>query len=444
MARKPLLSSMNSVMGSSNPYGMSSEGKAAQVALAQIRLDPGQPRRLLPADIVEQLHAGKLTLVDAMRQWAAQTNTPVNTELDHESNGSSSAMRLGKVRELAISILNIGLIQPVNVIKQDDGYVIETGERRVLAHAWLVACGNSQFEKVQVLFVGTAAEHRLRQVAENLSREDLSAVEKARSLWNIRYELSQLPTPDWMALRTASNLNIMLDRNGLVTWEQVAKAVGLGKRQRIRLTNTFALCAEAIQLIELHSLPERKVRPLIDFLIDDADGQVSLLRRALASTVDESDADNTRDAEEADSGIWSSSLFEAEVRRYVSERDGVITPDATVDSIADTHVEVNSYSRRLPNTAASAAVAATEAVAFATRQNATLKARRAFQTLHRNLQNSLGDQDLSAETAPDLARELSTQDPNMSALARRIKPLVDALAELPQIVRTESVKQKKK
>lgn len=429
MARKPLLSNMNSVMGSSNPHGMSSEGKAAQIGLSQIRLDPGQPRRLLPADIAEQVYTGTLTLVDAMRQWATQTNTPLTIELDQESDGSASAVRLSKVRELAASIANIGLIQPVNLIQQNDVYVIETGERRVLAHAWLAACGLTQFEKVQVLFVGTAAEHRLRQVAENLSREDLSAVEKARSLWNIRYELSHLPAPDWMTLRTANNLNTLLDRNDLVTWEQVAKAVGLGKRQRIRLTNTFALCSEAIQLIELHNLPERKVRPLIDFLIDDAVGQVTLLQHALNPTANSKLVGNVPNNEEADLSIWSSAQIEAEVRKYVSERDGVITSDA-----ANAQVEVNSYLRRLPNTAGAAAIdtaiAVTTAEAIAVRKNATLKARRAFQTLHRNLQNSLGDQDLSADTAPDLARELSTQDPNMSALARRIKPLVDALAEI--------------
>lgn len=420
MARKPMLTSMKTVMGSSNPHGMSSDGKAAQVSLVQIRLDPGQPRRLLPADIVAQVQTGAMDLVGAVRQWAAKTNTPIGLELDQESDGSASATRLSKVRELAASIANIGLIQPINVIEQEDGYVIETGERRVLAHAWLVACGLTQFEKVQVLFVGTAAEHRLRQVAENLSREDLSAVEKARSLWNIRYEQSNLPAPDWAALSLVSNLNTALDRNGLVTWEQVAKSVGLGKRQRIRLTNTFALCAEAIQLIELHGLPERKVRPLVDFLIDDALGQVTLLRRATALVGDESSPASTDSADEADTGAWSSAKIEAEVRNYIAERDGIITPDPQ----ADAQVEVTSYSRRLPNTASSAPLAATDAAW----QNATLKARRSLQTLHRNLQNSLGDQDLSAETAPNLARELLTQDPKISALARQIKPLVDALA----------------
>lgn len=85
------------------------------------------------------------------------------------------------IEELAESIKQNGLIQPIAVVKKADGYMIVSGERRYRAtlHAELKTI------KAHILQVDDAKVQELSLI-ENIQREDLSDIEKAHfiaKLW---------------------------------------------------------------------------------------------------------------------------------------------------------------------------------------------------------------------------------------------------------------------
>lgn len=84
------------------------------------------------------------------------------------------------LQELAVSIQQNGLIQPITVRKVDDHYEIIAGERRYRA------CLLLQMEKIPC-YVLTPNEDQAAQMAlvENVQRKDLSAIEEARSYLQI-------------------------------------------------------------------------------------------------------------------------------------------------------------------------------------------------------------------------------------------------------------------
>jgi ParB-like chromosome segregation protein Spo0J len=390
VAKKSSLPNIDALIGNIRPYGdgEAETGKPALIRLETIRLDMGQPRRLLPADLAEQIHYGTLTLVQAMQVWARQSAADLSPDLqpDEPTPANWQALRLQKVRELAASIIHLGLIHPVNVIPQADGsHLLETGERRVLAMAWLVACGLSEYERIPALFVSQSASHRSRQVIENLSREDLNAVEKARGLWNIRYEMSGLPNPAWDSL--GPPLGEELERPNLVPWTDVQRQVSIGKRYRIWLTQTMELAPAVIKIIEQYGLPERATRPLVQFLRDDPAGQAQVLESIISGAAQ--NEDSTPD--------WSPSHIEACVMQYLADVE---------------RARVGTQTKGVPQEDAGA-----DNVKLA------LAAKRAMRSLHR----AIGSKTLGRKGLAQITNELLSDDETVE-IAKQIKPLVDALA----------------
>ena len=80
------------------------------------------------------------------------------------------------IKELSESIKRHGLLQPVVVIEQDEGYVLIAGERRVRASRM------AGFETIRAV-VADIDRSRFRELAliENIQREALNPVELARS-----------------------------------------------------------------------------------------------------------------------------------------------------------------------------------------------------------------------------------------------------------------------
>lgn len=81
------------------------------------------------------------------------------------------------LRELADSIVENGLIQPIGVIRLADGrYQIEHGERRWRAHQLV---GLPTIRAIVSHRIKVDADLRLRQFVENFLREDLNIIEQA-------------------------------------------------------------------------------------------------------------------------------------------------------------------------------------------------------------------------------------------------------------------------
>ncbi len=102
----------------------------AELEISQIEPNPGQPRR------------------------------------DFDADGLAS---------LASSIASVGLLQPVVVRPQGDGYVLVAGERR------LRACQEVGFERIPAVIRGETDDRTnlTEALVENLQREDLSVLEEA-------------------------------------------------------------------------------------------------------------------------------------------------------------------------------------------------------------------------------------------------------------------------
>ena len=82
------------------------------------------------------------------------------------------------LNELAKSIRDHGLLQPIVVIKKDDGYLLVAGERRLRAHKL------AGLETIKVVIADVDIdEAKLRELAliENIQRENLNAMELAYS-----------------------------------------------------------------------------------------------------------------------------------------------------------------------------------------------------------------------------------------------------------------------
>ncbi len=83
-----------------------------------------------------------------------------------------------KLQELAESIENYGLLQPVVVIKNSDRYILVAGERRLRAHKLIDA------EQIKAIVADVDFDEiRMRELAliENIQRENLNPVELAQS-----------------------------------------------------------------------------------------------------------------------------------------------------------------------------------------------------------------------------------------------------------------------
>ena len=91
------------------------------------------------------------------------------------------------IEELATTILEFGLLQPITVVKKDDGYMIIAGERRYKAHLH----NEAKTIKAYILDATDEAIEELTLI-ENIQRNDLTDFETAKhivKLWESgRYE----------------------------------------------------------------------------------------------------------------------------------------------------------------------------------------------------------------------------------------------------------------
>ncbi|MCF0110133.1 MAG: ParB/RepB/Spo0J family partition protein [Erysipelotrichaceae bacterium] len=137
------------------------------------------------------------------------------------------------LNELAASIREHGLIQPITVRQIDDHYEIIAGERR------LRACSLAEYKEVPC-YVLTPTEDEAAQMAlvENVQRENLTAIEEAKAY-------------------------VQIMRQACLTQEQVASRIGKSQStiaNKIRLLN---LADEVQEGILTKKISERHGRALL-------------------------------------------------------------------------------------------------------------------------------------------------------------------------------------
>lgn len=270
-----------------DPYAQTptdSDDTLTPLPLTVIRPDPGQPRRLLNADLVLLVAKGEMSPNDALRRW-----------LDEDEKSSRQKRR--ELYKLARSIEQHGLINPITIRppRKDERpptgveYFIVTGERRYWAHVLLnlegrsIQSGEETIAPTHIRAVVSAKGITIRahQLIENIIREDINAVEKAQGLWALRYELSGVNHGSPEAT-TDSKVNHGSPSSPLVPWAQVEKALDISKRYRIYLTSVLSLSEEAQALVMDHDLAERTIRPIIRKLKEKPELQLAALKQLVA------------------------------------------------------------------------------------------------------------------------------------------------------------------
>ncbi len=297
MAKKKT-SLSQTLFGQIDPYGTAteeavtpaSEGPQLTLSLEEIRPDATQPRQLLPSTLSEALAAGQLSPTEALQAWLKQAE---------ENENSASQRSIRELRRLAGSVAQHGLINPITVrqartdetLSPGAKYVIVTGERRYWSHILLALEGRTIQEGIEVVEPGqikafvvqAGVSVRAHQLIENLMREDINAVEKARGLWALRYELSGVnhSSPPNGILETSEVNHGSPSAPVLVPWSQIEAALDISKRYRIFVTGVLDLGPEAQNLVAEHDLSERVIRPITQKLKSRPDLQVKALQQLI-------------------------------------------------------------------------------------------------------------------------------------------------------------------
>ncbi|TBR79267.1 ParB/RepB/Spo0J family partition protein [Campylobacter novaezeelandiae] len=149
--------------------------------------------------------------------------------------------------ELANSIKQYGLIQPIIVLKQKDHYTLVAGERRLRAYKML------GYENILAL-VSDAKEEKLRELAliENIQRENLNPIELANSYKDLIevYEITQENLASLVNKSRAQITNTLrllnLDSStqkliieGKISQGHAKILVGLNKKDEKMITNSI-------------------------------------------------------------------------------------------------------------------------------------------------------------------------------------------------------------
>ncbi|GHV75636.1 chromosome partitioning protein ParB [Spirochaetia bacterium] len=89
------------------------------------------------------------------------------------------------IEELADSIRQHGLLQPITVYVDGDGYVVKTGHRRFMATQLLYKKQPDKFHSIRCI-ISDAENLSVIQLVENVQREDLSQIDLVNALTSLK------------------------------------------------------------------------------------------------------------------------------------------------------------------------------------------------------------------------------------------------------------------
>jgi ParB family transcriptional regulator, chromosome partitioning protein len=137
------------------------------------------------------------------------------------------------LRELAASIKNHGLIQPIIVVKKEDGFMIIAGERRWRAakeaHLKEIPCIVREYEARQLIEVA---------LVENIQRENLNVIEEAQACKHLIKEYS-------------------------LTQDQLAEVLGKSRSYIANIIRLLQLDMRVIQMVKAGSISGSQGRALL-------------------------------------------------------------------------------------------------------------------------------------------------------------------------------------
>ena len=155
------------------------------------------------------------------------------TEIEPNADQPRKKFDEDKLEELASSIKRYGVIQPIIVMPKDGYYQIVAGERR-----WRAAKKAGLTEMPCLVRTKTEQENREIALIENIQRENLNPIEKARGLRRL------------------------LDDYGL-SQQQLADKLGMSRSGLTNNVRILNLDPRVIDLVLEHNFSERQCRELM-------------------------------------------------------------------------------------------------------------------------------------------------------------------------------------
>lgn len=261
------------------------EVKVHQLPINQIEPDPRQPRRTIPASVRLAWDGDMGTLFET---WEAVINayeqrTPFNIatllrdtptdedtpDEEHEAAYAPEERALRRIIHLAVSIGERGLINPITVVpKPSGGFLLETGERRWLAHHLLLQyTDDPRWKKIPARkFDGLDV---WRQASENNARDNLNAIGKARQLAILIMDILErdghtVHPFEQFGDEQAFYAQVAEARTPHGSSELLLSAMGVEHRNAImRYKNLLTLPSPVWHMADEHDWPERRLRDLV-------------------------------------------------------------------------------------------------------------------------------------------------------------------------------------
>lgn len=233
-------------------------GRASRIVgvpLSRILPDRFQSRVILPPELKEAFFAGRLDCYAVGQQLlvAADGDAALRRQVD-------------ALLTLGASILQDGQVEPATGAwvrtPAGDRFLLEAGERRFWSLV-LKSLELSQPDELRLQVVEQGRSSRLRQIAENLAREDLSAVDFAKSVAALVLELMDV-RPDPAASEYAYfHRAIETRRLPSGTWPRVEQLTGLDRSYLYRHLQILSLDEELLYLASLYRINEARLREIV-------------------------------------------------------------------------------------------------------------------------------------------------------------------------------------
>jgi len=173
-----------------------------------------------------------------------------------------------KIKDLADSLKEAGMIQPVVVYKKDDKYYLMVGERRWRAAQYL------KWEKVPAIIKDLSPDELIvGALVENLQREDLNAIEVAEGIEILIREmgLTQEKAGERLGMNrsTLTNYLRLLKLPEAVKENVISGAVSQGHARALLALEDDTAMLNALSRILKSNLSVRQTESLVKDMVED-------------------------------------------------------------------------------------------------------------------------------------------------------------------------------
>lgn len=212
---------------------------------------------------------------------ASRTQNLLITDIKPNPNQPRKTFNQDQLEELALSIKTHGLLQPVVVVRDSQGFTLIAGERRLKAAAHI------GLKEIPAIIRTLDAQARLEvALIENIQREDLSPLEMATALVKLNQQFNQ--SYQDIASRLGKGSSTVVNIIRLLNLPSPAKtALANGKiteghaRQILALDNP-KLQQQLLDLILRHNWTVRRAEQFVTAIKEGAKDQKEALKSTLS------------------------------------------------------------------------------------------------------------------------------------------------------------------